>query len=254
MAETIGVVIASYGDRSAWNTMAVRALNSVCLQTLPPDEVYRIHRNSLHEARNEGALALSTEYVCFLDCDDELEPDYLRSMMSIPTQTGKMYLRYPMVRYVSESMENRGRTPAPIALPSRPLWQGNFLVIGTVIKRDLFIRAEGFRDIHAYEDWDLWLRCWILGADPVLVRGAIYKAWRRRGSRNAVAMPQGLCSEIINYNKKWKAGLANDKESSEPDAKSVLADNNGRQAGVPPADNGKLVEEPFGKPGIHPDC
>jgi glycosyltransferase involved in cell wall biosynthesis len=200
--ESCSVIIASYGDRETWNAMAMRALASVATQTRPPDEVHRIHGPSLHEARNYGARISETDWLCFLDCDDELEPGYLQAMMDRPPAKE---LRYPMVRYCSSALVNPAYLPNPIRLRARPLEKGNFMVIGTLVSRELFDKASGFRSLPAYEDWDLWIRCWMLGADPVLVEGAIYRAWRRgKEGRNIVSNPQELCSEILRYNKGWQ--------------------------------------------------
>ena len=79
------------------------------------------------------------------------------------------------------------------------------MVIGTLVRRELFLAAGGFRDLRAYEDWDLWIRCWMLGADPVLVTGAIYRAHRRAGGRNIIKEAEALCKEIISYNRKWQS-------------------------------------------------
>jgi glycosyltransferase involved in cell wall biosynthesis len=203
--ETVSVIIASYGDREKWNRLSQRALASVANQTRPPDSVYRIHHNSLHEARNKGADISPNKWLCFLDCDDELEPGYLEAMMQIPNST--MEIRYPRVRFVSENVVDPKSYPDPVSLPQRPLWRGNFMVIGSLVTREIFLNAGGFRPLEAYEDWDLWIRCWMLGADPRMIQGAIYRAHRFKGSRNLVKNPQNLCAEIIQYNREWQAKI-----------------------------------------------
>lgn len=198
--ETIAVIVASFGDKTFWDSLAARALKSVYNQSRPPDELIRTHGPSLHEARNDSAFRAKSDFLCFLDCDDALEPGYLEAMMA----PGKrLELRYPMVRYVSSALVNEKYVPDPVALTPRPLRDGNFMVIGTVVSRDIFIQAGGFRDLRAYEDWDLWIRCWLLGCDPCLIEKAIYRIYQRPDSRNAVKNPQVLCEQIVNYNRKW---------------------------------------------------
>jgi GT2 family glycosyltransferase len=203
MTETVAVIIASFGETEPWNTLSKRAVTSVERQQRLPDRLYRIHDKSLHEARNNGAAAVSTDWLCFLDCDDELEPGYLHAMMSaVKSGDGKNELLYPKVRYVHEGDTPEAiSTRKPVVLVRKPLWQGNFMVIGTLVRREIFKKVGGFRDLRAYEDWDLWIRCWMKGCDVRLVPGAIYRAWYRKGSRNAIDNPILLQNEIIKYNK-----------------------------------------------------
>jgi glycosyltransferase involved in cell wall biosynthesis len=205
MTETVAVIVASYGDKVFWDSLAERALASVELQSRPPDELHRIHGDSLHGCRNEGAERSKSKYLCFLDCDDELEQNYLEAMMAPPTYP--IELRYPRVRYISENLQNWNYMPDPIVLARRSLDRGNFMVIGTVVEREIFLAAGGFRDLPAYEDWDLWIRCWMLGAEPRLIRGAVYRAISRRGSRNRISKAQAICAEIIDYNKQWQTEM-----------------------------------------------
>lgn len=202
MGETVSVIVASYGDKHFWDILAEIAIESVKLQTRPPDELHRIHGTSLDQCRNEGAALSRSDYLCFLDCDDELEPGYLEAMLR--PGIAPLELRYPRVRYINESL-NKDKLPEPITLPRRSLDRGNFMVIGTLMRRDLFEEAGGFRDLDAYEDWDLFIRCWLLGAEPRLIPDAIYRAHKRPGSRNTIQNPTAICQEIISYNKQWNA-------------------------------------------------
>lgn len=203
MSDTVSVIVASYGDKTHWDALADRALQSIKTQIRPPEEIHRIHGNTLHEARNEGARRAGTDWLCFLDCDDELEPEYLYAMME---GGSPLELRYPRVRHISPYLIDITLAPEPVHLHARPIERGNYMVVGTLVRRDLFWCAEGFRDIPAYEDWDLWIRCWMLGADPRLIMGAVYRVHRRNGSRNSLqtSSAHGACSEIIRYNREWQ--------------------------------------------------
>jgi GT2 family glycosyltransferase len=75
--------------------------------------------------------------------------------------------------------------PAPVLIPSKEsLLEGNWMVVGTMIERGQFLRVGGFRELPAYEDWDLWLRCWRDGAALVQVPDAVYRVHVRQHSRN----------------------------------------------------------------------
>jgi len=64
------------------------------------------------------------------------------------------------------------------------LKDGNWLIVGSVVRTELLRRAGGWWDYPVYEDWSLWLRCYLLGASAEPVPRAIYRAHARPGSRN----------------------------------------------------------------------
>ena len=108
----------------------------------------------------------------FCDADDTLDRRFAAAMIAAPEG-----MRYPAVHYSNE--------PRPRMLGPFPLLDQNFMVIGTVIRRVDLLRAGGFEEWDAMEDWDLWIRCRMLGLNPVPVPRAIYCAVVREGSRNA---------------------------------------------------------------------
>ena len=58
------------------------------------------------------------------------------------------------------------------------------MVIGTLVQRAVFEEVGGFREWPIYEDWCLWQRCWLRGAEPVEVPDAHYIARIMPSSRN----------------------------------------------------------------------
>ena len=174
------VIVATYGDLDFWDPLAARAVASIAGQA----PVVRIHGDTLHDARNAGAAEASTDWLCFLDADDELEGGYLEAMAE-----GSATVRAPSVRYVRPA----GRPPRPVmprvaghrhACTADCLDQGNWLVIGSIVPRDLFLEVGGFRDFTWSEDWDLWVRCWQAGATFEPIPDAVYRAHVRPDSRN----------------------------------------------------------------------
>ena len=114
----------------------------------------------------------------FLDADDELAPGYLDAMTRAleqerggdPHLTATLLLT-PAVQYV-----RRGRPGRP-QFNDRgiPLTDDNWLVVGTLIRKKLFERSEGFSDYpHGFEDWSLWAKAWKAGARIVKVPDAVY--------------------------------------------------------------------------------
>lgn len=201
----VSIVIATYGDDS-WRDLALkRALPSCEALDTPPHEVRLVHRATLNDARNAGALAATGEWLCFLDADDELEAGYLGAMraaepepierLATPDEVtagcelGIAFdpacaLLIPAVRYLDRRGQPQGEAHIPNAEPPRSLIEVNRAVIGTLIPRALFLDVGGFGDEPIYEDWSLWLRCVRAGAELVHVPRAVYRAHRRPRSRN----------------------------------------------------------------------
>lgn len=166
----VTIVIGTFG-RPSWRSLAQRRAIPSAEQLGCP--VIHVHGDTLAEARNQGAAQATTEWLCFLDADDELDAGYLAAMA-----TGTADLRGPAVRYVTGSREKLQVWPA------QDLRDGNYLVIGTLVRREMFHLAGGFHDWELYEDWDLWQRCHLLGATIETVADAVYVAHVRRASRN----------------------------------------------------------------------
>ena len=208
MSETVAVIVASFGDKEKWDRIAEPAIKSVNLQSRQPDEFFRIHGTDLHEARNSGALTAKSKYLLFLDCDDQFEPGYIEAMMRPGIYPNE--LRYPRIRYISENIVNPKYEPEPMVFPRKALDRGNFMVIGTLVEREIFLAVGGFRELKAYEDWDLWIRCWLYGGEPRLIKDAIYRVTKRPNSRNSLKDARAgmeLCREIIAYNKQWQKDM-----------------------------------------------
>ena len=164
----VTVCIGTFGE-DRWQLLAnERAIPSA------QAPVIHVHGDALHEARNEAAARATSEWLCFLDADDELAPGYFDAMAE-----GTRDLRGPAVQYV-----HRGKAQPAKVWEDRGLEYGNHLVLGTCIRRDLFDRVGGFHDYPLYEDWDLWLRCYLQGATYETLPAAVYVAHARADSRN----------------------------------------------------------------------
>jgi GT2 family glycosyltransferase len=139
--------------------------------------------------RNAAAEDARTEWLCFLDADDELDYGYVDAMRrhailgewAVGKAVHNDALLAPAVKYV-----NPRRATAPATLPNAPgdMRDVNRCVIGTLIRRSRFLQVGGFNEWPCYEDWDLFLGVHMLGVPIVYVPDAVYKAHVSRGSRN----------------------------------------------------------------------
>lgn len=179
----VGIVVATFGDQS-WYDMghntAVRLFNKFNIITRHE------HSESLHVARNTAATRLDTEWLCFVDADDDLEPGYFDAMEQATAD-----LRAPAVKWVYEDrvelMSLADRTDIEVRNPC---------VIGTLIRKDMFLSVGGFKDWWAYEDWALFLSCVRRGA-TIEHTNAVYVATVRPQSRNKQIPHEGRLMTLI---------------------------------------------------------
>ena len=175
--EDLTILICAHGDER-WRDLAYsRAYPSACDQAAA---VVCYRRDlTLAQVRNAAAGVATTEWLCFLDADDELDFGYVDAMGRAIDGDG---LYAPAVKYIDPN-----RPTAPACLPNEPgdMRSINRCVIGTLIRRETFLAQGGFKEWPCYEDWDLFLGAHLDGVPIVYVPDAVYKAHVRRDSRNA---------------------------------------------------------------------
>ena len=184
----VTVAISTFGG-DEWRELAGKRAGASAKALGVP--VVFAHADTLHAARNAALAAVETEWVIFLDADDQLDAGYLEGLAAAPDAD----LIAPAVRYVRPS----GRALRPAAVPR--VWghdhdceavclaYGNWMVIGTAVRAGMVRAVGGWRDWPAYEDWDLWARCWLAGATAAAAPEAIYIAHVRPESRNRAGTP-----------------------------------------------------------------
>lgn len=178
------VCVCSFGEQS-WQELAEsRAAPSA----IPQAPTIRVHQSegTLASVRNYALEQVPSEYVCFLDADDYLAPDFVEQMAA-----GAADVRSPSVSYVRK--HHRPRPPGVPRVAGHEhdctaecitSGAGNWLIIGTVVRTELVREAGGFREWPCYEDFDLWMRVLRLGASLEVIRSAVYYAVVNFDSRN----------------------------------------------------------------------
>ena len=173
------ILVATFGE-PIWKRRAERlALPSTVGQGALEVLTHHEPEGTLASARNNAAARAEGDWLCFLDADDALGPRYLEPMEAALARREGRFLLTPAVSYGKGKAQQRARI-----MPRVDLRHGNYLVIGTLVQREVFEEVGGFKDWPLYEDYDFFARCWIAGAEVVEVPGAVYRASVRVGSRN----------------------------------------------------------------------
>ncbi len=177
----ISVLISSYGE-DKWSDLALeRAFPSAVRENGADVHVHHEPNGTNMTARNNAAKLARNGWLLFLDADDELAPGYVAAMTNaVNAHPDPWTLFTPQVQYV---VNNKPRRPK--FWPEMPLRQANWLVIGTLVSKELFDEVGGFREFpHGLEDWNLWARCVCAGATILRVPDAIYVAHWNRNSKH----------------------------------------------------------------------
>lgn len=198
----VTIAVCTFGDGEWVDLARERALPSAREQT---NQVLHLHHlDSLQHARNAALEQIETEWVIYLDADDELEPGYVEAMAK-----GTADVRGPMARYVREGHRDRLWQPRVYGHQHDCVAEcitsgaGNWLIVGAAVRTELARAAGGWRDWPCYEDFDFWMRVLQTGASVELIRDAIYRAHVRLDSRNrgpAIAHKDRVHHQIVAAN------------------------------------------------------
>lgn len=191
----VSVVVGTYGHTDWKHLARERAIPSVP-EGIP---VHHVHAASLAEARNGGLAQVETEWVVHLDADDELEVGYFDHL-----SRGVADLRAPAVRYVRGPRERAAYVPRVAGhdhdCSAACLVDGNWLVVGTMARTELLRSVGGWEDWPLYEDWAIWLRCYLDGATIEALPAAVYRAHVSPASRNrspAISFKNRVHEDIV---------------------------------------------------------
>lgn len=152
--------------------MLERAVRSVEAQTRPPTNVIIELDESGAGAcatRNRGLSKVTTEWVAFLDDDDELLPNHLEDLGNVAAVTGAD-LVYPRWEGANVNLFNGLIGYAFDARLREHIRSANFIPITTLVRTKLLHDVGGFSPhpdtspTNPCEDWGAWLKLLDAGA------------------------------------------------------------------------------------------
>lgn len=191
MDPSVSIVIPTFGDLDVWGHLADKAVESARNQTVKPAQIIRAHEDTLAAARNVGARKATSEWLIFLDADDELDRHYVAHMLA--ARDGLDVIQPSTLGvYPDGTVDDR-----PVLIPKRDLAQANYLVIGSMVRWRFFHTVGGFQEFAAAEDWAFFLACYCAGARIGAAPKAIYRVHVRPQSRNTMSSGHGKAIQEI---------------------------------------------------------
>ena len=140
------------------------------------------------QGRNNGVALCATDYVAFLDADDELHPDYLRTMDAFIRGHPGHDIYHPNLKVVAangrESLFSACTVVTSFGLIDL-LEECVIAVGGAMVRRDLYQELGGFRSGIHCEDYDFWLRATALGARALYLPTPLYDYRQDRAGRRS---------------------------------------------------------------------
>lgn len=125
--------------------------------SIPVGTPYMVLENDgdLADALNAGLKEAKTEYVIRLD-DDDLLGDGL--IEALEAAIWDVDVAYPSLVLTDEELKVKGAFTASEFCPNRlQVW--NFVPgAGALFRREAALAVGGYRELDAWEDWDLWVR------------------------------------------------------------------------------------------------
>lgn len=193
----VSVIIPAYNKADTLE----RAVNSVLAQTVKVDNIVIVNDGSKDDtekvankisaknrnvkvinkenggvatARNIGAEAVNTKYICFLDADDRIEPEFLETCVNALDKDRSLHLAYTRLKWVKpDGSEGISNWPGEWDYNAQ-LRRKNQVPTCNVMRKSTFDRLGGYNKRYCptgagSEDAELWTRFGAYGYKAALV-------------------------------------------------------------------------------------
>lgn len=134
----------------------------VIYEDLPAWYVYRHEKQEgATKAYQRGLDLCQTDWIIYLDADDQLFPNYIEETMRVAAEQNVPWV-YTDFQYMDENSAPQGRINFLEKFDPHYLQISNFIHSACLIKAEIIRQAGGWQE-HKLEDWDLWKRISALG-------------------------------------------------------------------------------------------
>jgi glycosyltransferase involved in cell wall biosynthesis len=167
MSSDISVVIATIPIRAK---MLRKALASVVLQTLQPAAIiveYDHEHTGAAATKNRGLARVSSEWVAFLDDDDQFKPEHLEKLHEAQLDSGAdVVYSMPYIPQAPGGIDPSGMRGAPF--DPDELRRRSYIQTTSLVRTKLIQSTGGFQlpkhTVSDYDDWGCWLALLDAGA------------------------------------------------------------------------------------------
>jgi glycosyltransferase involved in cell wall biosynthesis len=135
-------------------------------------KVIQISNGGVANARNVGIAQSKGQYICCLDADDKLDPEYIQKTVEVfQSADEKVGIVTTWVkRFEKENTIWEVKEYNPIEM----LWS-NSIHIASLFRKDIFEKTGGYdTTMLGYQDWNLWLSFMELGYRYEVVKEPIF--------------------------------------------------------------------------------
>lgn len=152
-------------------------------KALPAERLMRHpSRRGAVAAYQTGLNLCATEWIIYLDADDELAPMYVEETWAAARRSG-----VPWVYTESHFVDDQGRVlhhERYQDFDTEELKRRNYIHSAALIRCDLIRQVGGWPAFERGEDWELWKRIAAQGAKAVLVKRPLLRYRQHGPSRN----------------------------------------------------------------------
>lgn len=138
-------------------------------------------------ARNHGSSHTSGAWVCFLDADDLLLPQFMERLLQAAEHEPDRDIFSCNALYLLRDGGTRpvwrgARAETEYSLEVEDQLRESSILLMSLVKREIVDQVEGFRPLHS-EDYDFWLRALITGARHRYIPEVLALYRRHKGSK-----------------------------------------------------------------------
>lgn len=161
------------------------------------------------KARMMGAKIATGDYITFIDADDKIPEVFLLEMQN-KIKTGKEIIYPDCVVWCSwgNSALKNTYCHMPVKLEWDALSKQNWVLVSSLIPRQLFMDLGGFKEYRMYEDWEFFQRAFLHKVK--FIKAFTWLSYRQRTtSRNRQPdtvkqeITQKIKEDIQKYKKKY---------------------------------------------------